>query len=77
MTCSALIVFGQIKYEVLFNNEAIEDVYPFEFIIEKDNKRIRYQYISVLEDDIDELLNSYNLSEIYQINWNIEKRQKN
>lgn len=77
MTCSALIVFGQIKYEVLFNNEAIEDIYPFEFIIEKDNKRIRYQYISVLEDDIDELLNSYNLSEIYQINWNIEKRQKN
>ena len=77
MTCSALIVFGQIKYEELFNNEAIEDIYPFEFIIEKDNKRIRYQYISVLEDDIDELLNSYNLSEIYQINWNIEKRQKN
>ncbi len=62
---------------MLFNNEAIEDIYPFEFIIEKDNKRIRYQYISVLEDDIDELLNSYNLSEIYQINWNIEKRQKN
>lgn len=64
------------KCEVLFNNEAIEDIYPFEFIIEKDNKRIGYRYTSVLEDDIDELLNNYNLSEIYQINWNIERKDR-
>ncbi len=64
------------KYEVLFNNEAIEDIYPFEFILEEDNKRIGYRYTFLLDDDIDELMNNYNLSAIYQIDWNKKKRNK-
>lgn len=40
------------KKEVRFNNESIEDIYPFEFIVCQDNKKIGYRYTRLCDNEI-------------------------
>lgn len=67
------------KMEVRFSNESIEDIYPFEFIVCQDNKKIGYRYTSLCENEIEPLLKEYQLESIVHIDWRIKnyKRQYN
>ena len=60
------------KKEVRFNNESIEDIYPFEFIVCQDNKKIGYRYTRLCDNEIGPLLKKYQLESIVQIDWNIK-----
>ena len=61
------------KMEVRFSNESIEDIYPFEFIVCQDNKTIGYRYTSLCENEIEPLLEKFQLESIVHIDWNIKK----
>ena len=60
------------KKEVRFSNESIEDIYPFEFIVCQDNKKIGYRYTRLCDNEIGPLLKKYQLESIVQIDWNIK-----
>lgn len=62
------------KLEVRFSNEKIEDIYPFEFIVIENGNRIGYRYTSLGDSEIDDLIEKYELSKIYQIDWNSSPR---
>lgn len=60
------------KLEIRFSNESIENIYPFEFIILQEDKRIGYRYTSLCENEVEDLLNDYHLERIVQIDWGIK-----
>ena len=61
------------KMEVRFSNESIEDIYSFEFIVCQDNKTIGYRYTSLCENEIEPLLEKFQLESIVHIDWSIKK----
>lgn len=62
------------KKEVRFSNEAIENIYPFEFIVLQDEKRIGYRYTGLCENEVDDLIKDYHLDRIVQIDWKLKKK---
>lgn len=61
------------KLETRFTNEAIENIYPFEFIVLKNDKKIGYRYTGLDENEIDNLLSAYQLDEIVMIDWSAKE----
>lgn len=60
------------KMEVGFSNESIEDIYPFEFIVCQNDKKIGFRYTSLCENEIGQLLKDYQLESIVHIDWSIK-----
>ena len=61
------------KLKTCFTNEAIENIYPFEFIVLKNDKKIGYRYTTLAENEIDNLLSAYQLDEIVMIDWSTKE----
>ena len=57
---------------VRFSNESIEDVYPFEFIIARDEIRTGYRYTGLASNEVEKLLNDYELDRIIILDWTDE-----
>lgn len=62
------------KLAIGFSNESIENIYHFEFIVVINEHRIGYRYTGLGDNEIDELIEKYNLTKICQINWGSSSR---
>ena len=60
------------KY-VRYSTEALENVHPFEFIVLSGNQRIGIRYTGLNTDEVDTLLNEYQLVRIIRIRWDDRK----
>lgn len=54
------------------SNESIEDIYPFEFIIARDETRTGYRYTGLASNEVEKLINDYELDRIIILDWTDE-----
>lgn len=64
------------RLEVRFSNKAIEDIYPFEFIVIQGKEKIGYRYTRLCNGDISELIEKHVLSRIKRISWDNDRKYK-
>jgi len=57
---------------VRFSNESIEDIYPFEFILARDETRTGYRHTGLASNEVEKLLNDYDLDRIIILDWTDE-----
>ena len=62
---------------VNWNTSALENVFPFEFIVVSERKRIGFRYTNLFGDETQELLEDYHIDEINVICWKDNSTENN